>query len=807
MKAASLATLALVAWATGLAAQTVPLAPPGAVVPYGKSAEYAIKAPVGYKSVRLTISARMDSPNCSGSTHSLRLKLNGKAVYAALDRSHVRLLNKPLTARMASGLEVPWAREGDWRVVYAPDFEIVGTEQAGTTRILDVSPYELVLDVTDLITPGADNTLSVQHLGEAMRLRTYFPDLHPSLDFVLGKLQVEFSAEPPVGGVPADREIFSADRLMVQPPATVKVRDVVRVSPGGGMTVALAGLPVQVQSRFSYQGGGFNTLAATGRPEGQPEWRVQVKAGKDQTVILGAAKEYSLERTVRFVGDHVEVADRLSNLTDAAIGLAFDNRLTTPGGEITTAWLGGNPDPASNMGAGLENTTVFVNGTGASGCGLLALDDVYRIQAAIYWDQGAGLRSDSFALAPRDSYTVRWSLYPVARADYYDFINLARRDLDVNFTVPGGFQFGLGAASDEAYREMAAQRGLKFISSGVWFDHAGAVKCYHGEHMLQAAALQQKLREQCAAIRRALPDAKSLIYIHAFLNTDPEGPAKHPGAQITQADGTQFVNTGYTASYGIAFRYNYPAVNPENSYLGAMKRIIDMCLDRDQIGADGVYWDELDWISTKYTYDRWDGHSAELDDQHRLKTRRSYVHLLSLEAKVKLIEYIRSKGGLLIGNTVPTSDTLTKLHFPRFVETSAGWFPARAHLYTPLSLGDHLTVKDFPTLINDIRQKLMWGSLYYYYATPKQPYPTITQHMFPFTPVELHRGWLLGRERILTAVPGTFTFGDAQPVHVYWYDAAGKLTDQQGQQRVEQGRRLVRLALGEGEMAAIVRGE
>ena len=49
----------------------------------------------------------------------------------------------------------------------------------------------------------------------------------------------------------------------------------------------------------------------------------------------------------------------------------------------------------------------------------------------------------------------------------------------------------------------------------------------------------------------------------------------------------------------------------------------------------------------------------------------------------------------------------------------------------------------------------MWGSLYYYYSTPKQPYATITH--VPFTPVELHRGcWA---RRIITAVPA-FTFGD-----------------------------------------------
>ncbi len=146
------------------------------------------------------------------------------------------------------------------------------------------------------------------------------------------------------------------------------------------------------------------------------------------------------------------------------------------------------------------------------------------------------------------------------------------------------------------------------------------------------------------------------------------------------------------------------------------------------------------------------------------------------------------------------------LHFPRFVETASEWYPARAHLYTPISLGDHLTVNDFQTLLDDIRLKLMWGTVYYYYSRPAHPYPTITQHMFPFTPVELHRGWVLGEERLITAVPGTFSLGDEDAVTVYWYDAAGALKEGATcEERVEGGQRLIRLPLAEGEMAVIER--
>ncbi len=503
---------------------------------------------------------------------------------------------------------------------------------------------------------------------------------------------------------------------------------------------------------------------------------------------------------------HVHEPDGRGHRPGLHIGLAFSNALHAAEGQITDAWLGGNPDPATTTNAQLENSTLYVEG-GESGCGIIALDDVYRTQGIIYWDaDGGGIRSDVFCLSAGGEYTIEWAIYPVARADYYDFINLCRRDLGANFTVPGGFQFGLSslaAMEPDEIRAMVAERGLAFVSTGTWSNSGGDPPYYHGAHMLEATHLQERFRQACAGLRAATPDVKSLIYIHSFINLHEDTPERFGDSLITNADGTPYINQGYTTRIGMPFYYCYPAIG--NSYLSAMRQIVDMCLDEDRIGADGIYWDELEWISPKRTYDRWDGHSAELDEEHGISQRFGDPHLLSLQAKVELIEYIFSKGGALIANSCARTRTLHEYGFPRFVETAGLWYPARSHLYTPISLGDHKTVKDFETLLADIRRKLMWGTLYYYYARPAQPHPTITQHMFPFTPVELHSGWLLGEERLITCVPGTFTLGDEDAVTVYWYGADGALTDRGGEERLEDGRRLVRLALAEDEMAVIER--
>ncbi len=790
---------------TTASAEIIPLAEQGTVLPYGETADYAFTPTGDYQSARLIISIRMDSAATSGSTHVMSLLVNGEGVNGALSRTATRLLNKPLNVVTSGGLNLPWVRGTKWRVCYAPDFEILGATAENGLPVMSHSGYRSVLDITDMTTRDAENTVTIEHLGEAMNLRQYFPDANPSLDFVLDELAIELSDEPSAIASFKPAEVFTPDRLMIQPPATCDVTQAITLAPDGGMSVDLPGMPAQVISRFSWQGGDFNTFGRDEASVVQENWRVEVAGAGPERTVTGTAPEYSIERRLTWAGDHVEIADTFTNTTDADIGLAFSNELRAADENVAEIYLGGNPDPAVVRVARMENSTAFVQGRQA-GLGMLAIDDVYRIQGVIYFDQGAGIRSEHFALAAGDSYTVRWSLYPVLRPDYYDFINLCRRDLNVNWTVPGGFQFSLTSVPAMEDADLLAQikeRDLRFLSSGVWFDHNAEIKCYHGGHMLKAADLRESLREACAKLRRVAPDVKSLIYIHCFINTDPEGHELYPDSYVVDKAGELYINPGYTQRIGVPFRYFYPAVG--NSYLDAMKQVIDMCLDEDKIGADGIYWDEVEMMSTWQSFEGWDGRSALLGEDHRIETKFTNVHLASLQAKVELVEYIRAKGGELIGNSCARTETLSDLGFLRFVETAAEWYPARAHLYTPISLGDHKVIKDFPTLLDDIRLKLMWGSLYYYYSRPDHPSPTITQHMFPFTPVELHRGWLLGEERILTAVPGTFTLGNDDEVTVYWYGADGALTEKTGEERIEDGKRLIRLALAEDEMAVIER--
>jgi len=257
----------------------------------------------------------------------------------------------------------------------------------------------------------------------------------------------------------------------------------------------------------------------------------------------------------------------------------------------------------------------------------------------------------------------------------------------------------------------------------------------------------------------------------------------------------------------------------------------------EDVGLDGLYIDQFSMAFTelqRFSYEKGDGLTVDIDPATgRIARHCTDAGWVGAGARRELIEYVLSKGKVMVANTAAAVEEVQALPVARFMEAefsanASAWrdgvkprlryYPCKGHLGSPLALGSRPelacesgTAMYARFIMRTAVDYLRHGVLFYHYCTeiPEQgagrgEYGALN-HMFPFTPVELHHGWLLGKERILTAVPGTFTFGVAQPVRVHWYDAAGKLTDRQGEQRVEQGRRLVRLALDEGEMAAVVR--
>jgi len=128
-------------------------------------------------------------------------------------------------------------------------------------------------------------------------------------------------------------------------------------------------------------------------------------------------------------------------------------------------------------------------------------------------------------------------------------------------------------------------------------------------------------------------------------------------------------------------------------------------------------------------------------------------------------------------------------------------------LHTPVALGDHLTEHSEADAYRVMLGALDRGCLYSWYSSSVIPiYKTLTEHMFPFTPVELHSGYVIGKERILTNRSGTFGWGDASDMDVYVYDDTGRPSRKVAGKIVRRnGKNCVELRLPEDYSAAIVR--
>jgi hypothetical protein len=85
-------------------------------------------------------------------------------------------------------------------------------------------------------------------------------------------------------------------------------------------------------------------------------------------------------------------------------------------------------------------------------------------------------------------------------------------------------------------------------------------------------------------------------------------------------------------------------------------------------------------------------------------------------------------------------------------------------------------------------------------------FETLTKFMYPITPVELHEGYIIGTERILTNRSGLFGWGDASKHEVHVYDDTGREVPDFRAPTIERdSATFTELRIAEGWSAAIVR--
>lgn len=768
------------ALATGAAhAAEVPVIPEETAIPPGETRTFEFGTlPQADTTILLEVTARLNAKAFAGSMFFLDMRLNGKEVKAAKSRTALRLTNRALVSPVAPNLPSAWYGSGGWRILYGPDFE-----GARKHTFYEGDPYTLVLDVTDLTNPAAENRLEITNTANARALS--FSGTEGNL--VIGKLAVRTKPgkSPTMAGAETAAPVINTGQPGAGP---APYRG--ELLPGGGFALTVGGRRWELASAFSYPDAGLNRLAAATAPDasGQPGWKVDARPGKEGGVVTASGPDYRLRRTVRFTPRKVEVEDAITNAhADAPLGVLVRHETSLEGIESPTVRLAGNPDPAVDDYYSPPNPSVHV-AMPEYGVGLLCEDDVFRNQARLFCTTeppAAGIRTEMLRLAPGETYSLRWSVYPVASRDYYDFINLVRQDWGSNHTVLGAWTFfapdTILSTPVEQLREQFRRQGIRYACyCGGWVDWKRDKKRIgFGTGVLDDywADFRGRLKGAAARIREACPEVKVLVYYDSQRDTSEGGAADRAGggherfkdSWLTNVKGDQ-LSTEWSGVYSLTYSV---VATLGNSYGKAMLTAADRYLE--EMGIDGLYWDEMEGVAygtPLITYNIADGHSCILDPKrYTIEREVGVTTLLGEGHRLAVIDRVRKRGGFLMGNGPAHTRAILATGVQRMVEIQHNdhWC-FEGLLGTPLGYAS--SRMDFGNTTRALRFGFLLVGTRYTYEHE------ISRYLFPFTPIELHHGYLLGRERIVTLHPGSYGWpGERCLAQVRHFSREGKLTE------------------------------
>jgi hypothetical protein len=696
-------------------------------------------------------------------------------------------VNKPVVSPITASLPYSWFGNNSWRVLYAPDFE-----GALKMKFYAGNPHQLVLDVTDLTNPMSENRLEITNMGNGSQATA----AHTKGDLVIKNLiiRTKAGASPTMTEDTSDRDAINRGAPGAGPAAYKG-----RLLPGGGFVIHAGGQQFEFATAVSYPNAGLNRLVPASKPDatGQKEWKIRASGNR----AVAEGPDYRVRRTLRFLPRRVEVADEITNLhRDQKLGLLVRHELSLKG-KATSVRLAGNPDPAINEYHSNGNPSVYVAlrkveqtflSAPASqmdgrqeclphglGLGLIIEDDVFRNQATLFYDNEAavaGLRTEMLCLPAGGSYTLRWSVYPVASSDYFDFINLVRTDWGSNYTVEGPWTFfspdTILATPVEKIREQFQRLGIRYACyCGGWVDYKyDRKKIGFGTGVMDPywADFRGRLREAAAKIREASPGCKVLVYYDSQRDTSDGGHERFRDSWLTDVKGRQ-LSTEWSGLYSLTWSV---VATPGNSFGRAMLEVADRYLD--EIKSDGLYWDEME--ATGYgapliTHSIPDGYSCLLDKKsYTIDHEVGITTLLGEGHRMAVIDRVRAKGGTLMGNGPCATRKLLAKKPQRMVEIQHNdTWAYEGNLDSPLGYAS--SRMDFGNWTRALKMATLLVGTRYNYEHEISPY------VFPFTPIELHAGYLLGRERIIATHAGNYGWpGERCLAQVRHFNKDGKLT-------------------------------
>lgn len=709
----------------------------------------------------LFVRARLESDKNDGDTYALNVYINGQKI------DGTRILNKPVEMPLLDGGTIPvFSAAGfGFRIPYASTFEEANLSRAQGNQYARFDSSEprtdFLIDLSGLVKEGK-NTL---------RLVSSDPSVDRPMHVEAELRQIE----PPRAA--ARRELVKASEYFAPQPPTVHLE--VRELPGAELAITVGQSSYRCRSYFSIPGG---------------QW------------VHDSNKYFSHSRSVKNVDGVIVVEDSFTNQEDKPLAIMQRHEITSTDAP-TVFYLNGLKRAAGLPGYHQSFNATSYMGDDRGGIGIWPLDDVFLIHSENYivGRNTVGLCDRALVIGPGATHIVRWAVAGAAGGGYWDFVNTAREFLKVNFTLqgPGAFMRMYPPYSgwpEEKIREQFTNRSAYYGMNAPSFrlTYKGKKLPYLINHGQASLVVDEEIAGT-KKWRHAVPGMKVVQYYACFIDSSDDADTRFAADAILDA-------SGKPTNYGT---YYYPLFVPtlNNEFGRGMERALDVLLDK--VKPDGIFWDEISYSMVQYHYGKpWDGVSGDIDMKtFQVSRLKSSVALISRDWRIKQAKKILDRTGILIANGPVDAQELRDMHIPMFTETGQGSFCARTQLYTPIALGDHLSEVTEADAYRGMLNALNYGCVYYWYSEDvNTTHKTLTEHMYPITPVRLGPGYLMGKERILTRISGFFGWGDLSDFEVYVYDENGVLKpDEKPQRVVAEGRAYAKIDLWPDWSAAIVR--
>lgn len=677
------------------------------------------------------LKARYPSKKVSGwRSNALSLQVNGQRVTGD------RINNRPAKATVMSGKQGTFITpDGQMAVYYTPKYghPVVRDSNYGTLDGTDPTEYEF--SVAGLLVEGENKLTITNHIAAT--------DDYPFLAHVD---DVEFRIKAKVQPPPPPKPAPTGEMPWVSPQRTFpKIYSDLSVD-GSKLAFSVGAQRHVINSRFS-------------TPDGQ--W------------VTASNPHFAHSRRVVEHDEYIEVFDSFENLSGKNLPL-MQQHACDLGDAFRAAWLGGMKMPnGDGVRSIASNPSIFAT-TATGGIGMYPTNDVFLVHANQTSRDGVISLSDSTCyLRPGAKYTASFAVVPIGKPDFWTFINAARRARDVNFPLKWMFAFMFHDLpvykwTEKRFRSFVEHKGANLLVQ------SNSVRNRQGRYARATDFINADLRlytDFQERVRGWYPDGdvKTGIYYHCFLDTTRRNDETYREDRGLDAAGNH-INYGGKGAY---MHYFIPTTAPGSGFGKVMARLMDVLLE--DIGCDGIFWDEFIHSRVAYVYNMDDNHSADIDQKtHKLIRTKGAASLLSLPFRVQRVDRIQRENRPFLINGAPATRTMVDKKFMAFTETGSMTNCRYMLLHSPVALGDHLTEKKYADSYANMHAAIDHGCLFVWYSHIFHDFDAPTKYMFPATPIEIREGIHIAQERIITNRSGNYGWNDFSKFESHVFDREGR---------------------------------